>query len=96
MFTVRRLGVTSRLANKLTNANCNESMILVARRSTGRVAKWKDGMMKKRWIAAGMLERKDTVATAELQQRPGHRPKSTIYGSSGGEEPAYAQAERLT
>jgi hypothetical protein len=31
-------------------------MISVARRTTGRVTRWKDGSMKKRWIAAGMLE----------------------------------------
>ena len=31
-------------------------MISIAKRTTGRVTKWKDGSMKKRWIAAGMLE----------------------------------------
>jgi len=56
MFTVRRLGVTGRLARTLTNTNCIESMISVARTTTGRVKRWKDGSMKKRWIAAGMLE----------------------------------------
>lgn len=56
MFTARRLGVTPALAKNLTNTNCIESMISVARRTSGRVTKWKDGTMKKRWIAAGMLE----------------------------------------
>ena len=56
MFTVRRLGVTGRLARTLTNTNCIESMISVARTTMGRVKRWKDGSMKKRWIAAGMLE----------------------------------------
>lgn len=56
MFTVRRLGVTGTLAKTLTNTNCIESMISITRRTTGRVTKWKDGSMKKRWIAAGMLE----------------------------------------
>ena len=56
MFTVRRLGVTGPLARTLTNTNCIESMISIARRTTGRVTRWKDGSMKKRWIAAGMLE----------------------------------------
>ena len=56
MFTARRLGVTQKLAKNLTNTNCIESMISVARRTTGRVTRWKDGSMKKRWIAAGMLE----------------------------------------
>lgn len=56
MFTVRRLGVTGRLATTLTNTNCIESMISVARTTMGNVKSWKDGSMKKRWVAAGMLE----------------------------------------
>ena len=56
MFTVRRLGVSGTLAETLTSTNCIESMISIAKRTTGRVTKWKDGSMKKRWIAAGMLE----------------------------------------
>jgi putative transposase len=56
MFTVRRLGVNGRLATTLTNTNCIESMISVARTTTGNVKSWKDGSMKKRWVAAGMLE----------------------------------------
>jgi putative transposase len=56
MFTVRRLGVNGALAETLTSTNCIESMISIAKRTTGRVTKWKDGSMKKRWIAAGMLE----------------------------------------
>ena len=56
MFTVRRLGVGGTLAETLTSTNCIESMISIAKRTTGRVTKWKDGSMKKRWIAAGMLE----------------------------------------
>ena len=56
MFTVRRLGVGGTLAATLTTTNCIESMISIAKRTTRRVTKWKDGSMKKRWIAAGMLE----------------------------------------
>jgi putative transposase len=56
MFTVRRLGVSGRLARTLTNTNCIESMISVARTVMGNVKRWKDGPMKKRWVAAGMLE----------------------------------------
>ena len=56
MFTVRRLGVSGTLAKTLTNTNCIESMISIARRTTRRVTNWKDGSMKKRWVAAGMLE----------------------------------------
>jgi transposase-like protein len=56
MFTLRRLGVGGRLAATLTNTNCIESMISVARTTIGNVKNWKDGSMKKRWVAAGMLE----------------------------------------
>ena len=56
MFTVRRLGVSGRLARSLTNTNCIESMISVARTVIGNVKRWRDGSMKKRWVAAGVLE----------------------------------------
>ena len=56
MFTVRRLGISGRLATTLTSTNSIESMISVARTAMGRVKRWKDGSMKKRWVAAGMLE----------------------------------------
>jgi putative transposase len=58
MFTVARLGVTGRLRRSLTNTNCIESMISISRTTTGRVKHWRDGTMKKRWIAASMLEAK--------------------------------------
>jgi len=56
MFTVAGLGVTGRLRQSLTNTNCIESMISITRTTDGRVKRWRDGTMKKRWIAAGMLE----------------------------------------
>src|SRR6266542_2475440 len=56
MFTVRRLGVSGRLARSLTNTNCIESMISVARTVMGNVKRWRDGTMKKRWVATGMIE----------------------------------------
>ena len=56
MFTVARLGITGRLRQSLTNTNCIESMISICRTNHGRVKRWRDGEMKKRWIAAGMLE----------------------------------------
>lgn len=39
MFTVRRLGTSGNLARTLTNTNCIESMISVARRTTRRVTR---------------------------------------------------------
>ena len=68
MFTVRRLGVSGALAKTLTNTNCIESMISIARRTTCRVTRWKDGNMKKRWVAAGMLE-----AERSFRRVRGHR-----------------------
>ena len=56
MFTVRRLGVSDRLARSLSCTNAIESMISVIRKVTGRVTKWKDATMVTRWAAAGMLE----------------------------------------
>ncbi len=56
MFTVGRLGITGALRRSLTNTNCIESMISTVRVVTGRVKTWRDGDMKKRWIATGMIE----------------------------------------
>ncbi len=56
MFTVTKLGISGSLHRTLTNTNCIESMISVVRTVTGRVKTWRDGDMKKRWIATGMIE----------------------------------------
>jgi putative transposase len=48
--------VGGRLATTLNSTNCIESMISVARTTMGNVKNWKDGSMKKRWEAAGLLE----------------------------------------
>jgi transposase-like protein len=55
MFTVRRLGVSDRLARTLTTTNPIESMISIGRTTTRNVKRWRDGTMVKRWAAAGML-----------------------------------------
>jgi len=85
MFTVRRLGVDGRLARSLTNTNCIESMISVARTTMGHVKRWRDGRMKKRWMAAGVLAAERSfrrvkgctampVLVAALRQATGVRP----------------------
>ena len=56
MFTVARLGIDGTLRRSLTNTNSIESMISTVRVVTGRVKRWRDGEMKKRWIATGMIE----------------------------------------
>jgi len=55
MFTVRRLGLSDRLATTLTNTNAIESMISICRSTASNVKRWRDGKMIKRWVAAGML-----------------------------------------
>jgi len=56
MFTVRRLGVSDRLARSLSCTNSIESMISIVRSTTARVKRWKDTKMVRRWAGAGMLE----------------------------------------
>jgi putative transposase len=56
MFAVRRLGIGGSLAEMLTCTNAIESTISVARTTMRNVKHWRDGEMKKRWVAAGMLE----------------------------------------
>jgi putative transposase len=55
MFTVRRLGLSDRLARTLTNTNAIESMISITRSTSANVKRWRDGKIIKRWVAAGML-----------------------------------------
>ena len=55
MFTVRRLGISDRLARSLASTNMIESMISVGRDTTRNVKRWRDGTMVKRWVAAGMV-----------------------------------------
>jgi putative transposase len=73
MFTVAALGVTGRLRQSLTNTNCIESMISITRTTDGRVKYWRDGTMKKRWIAAGMLE-----AERSFRRLKGHTDMPTL------------------
>jgi hypothetical protein len=68
MFTVRRLGITGTLARTLTTTNAVESMISIARTTARNVKRWRDGEMKKRWVAAGMLE-----AERSFRRVKGHR-----------------------
>ena len=94
MFSVRRLGVSGTLAKTLTNTNCIESMISIARRTTGRVTRWKDGNMKKRWVAAGMLE-----AERSFRRVRGHKDMGRlvsalrrVIGTTAGTTAKYDQA----
>ena len=73
MFTVRRLGVGGRLTASLTNTNCIESMISIARDTTKNVKRWRDGKMIKRWCAAGMLN-----AERSFRRLKGYRQMPTF------------------
>ena len=56
MFAVRRLGIGGSLAEMLTCTNAIESMTSVACTAMHNVKHWTGGEMKKRGVAAGMLE----------------------------------------
>ena len=56
MFTVARLGASPTLRRSLTTTNAIESLISIARTTTAHVKNWRDGEMRRRWCAAGMLE----------------------------------------
>ncbi|MDK1038376.1 MAG: IS256 family transposase [Actinomycetota bacterium] len=68
MFTVRRLGVAGTLLKTLMSTNPIESMISIARTTTSNVKRWRDGEMRRRWCAAGMLE-----AEKSFRRVKGHR-----------------------
>ncbi len=68
MFTVRRLGLSESLEQTLTNTNCVESMISIARTTQRNVKRWRDASMARRWTAAGML-----VAQAKFRRIKGYK-----------------------
>jgi putative transposase len=54
-LTVVRLGVSVALRRTLATTNPIESALSVTRRVTARVTRWRDGDMRQRWCAAGLL-----------------------------------------
>ncbi len=54
-LTLMRLGITGNLAATLCSTNPCESMIEIVRYTQRNVKRWRDGDMRKRWTAAGML-----------------------------------------
>jgi putative transposase len=78
MFTVARLGITGALRRSLTNTNCIESMISTVRVVTGHVKTWRDGDMKKRWIATGMIE-----AQRSFRRVRGHNQMTELVAAIG-------------
>jgi putative transposase len=55
-LTLMGLGITGQLAQTLSSTNPCESMIEIVRYTQRNVKRWKDGDMRKRWTAAGMLQ----------------------------------------
>jgi putative transposase len=54
-LTLMRLGIGGQLAKTLGSTNPCESMIEIVRYTQRNVKRWRDGDMRKRWTAAGML-----------------------------------------
>jgi hypothetical protein len=54
-LTLMRLGIDGQLAKTLCSTNPCESMIEIVRYTQRNVKRWRDGDMRKRWTAAGML-----------------------------------------
>jgi putative transposase len=54
-LTLMRLGIDGPLAKTLASTNPCESMIEIVRYTQRNVKRWRDGDMRKRWTAAGML-----------------------------------------
>lgn len=56
-LTVTRLGITGLTLHKtLSSTNAIESMMDIVRTRTRNVKRWRDGKMRLRWTAAGMLD----------------------------------------
>jgi putative transposase len=72
-LTVVRLGVSAVLRRTLATTNPIESALSVTRRVTARVTRWRDGDMRKRWCAAGLLR-----AEAKFRRVEGRRAMPTL------------------
>ncbi len=67
-LTLMRLGISGQLATTLSSTNPCESMIEIVRYTQRNVKRWRDGDMRKRWTAAGML-----VAEQQFRRIIGYR-----------------------
>ncbi len=56
LFTINRLGLSPSLCRALGSTNIIENPNSTARRKTGRVTRWRDGEMVRRWVAAAFLD----------------------------------------
>src|SRR3954462_6577383 len=67
-LTLMRLGITGQLAKTLRSTNPCESMLEIVRYTQRNVKRWRDGDMRRRWTAAGML-----VAEQQFRRIIGYR-----------------------
>ena len=67
-LTLMGLGIDGNLAKTLSSTNPIESMIEIVRLTQRNVKRWRDGDMRKRWTAAGML-----VAEQQFRRVIGYR-----------------------
>ena len=67
-LTLMRLGIDGQLSKTLCSTNPCESMIEIVRYTQRSVKRWRDGDMRKRWTAAGML-----VAEQQFRRIIGYR-----------------------
>jgi putative transposase len=67
-LTLMRLGIDGQLSKTLSSTNPCESMIEIVRYTQRNVKRWRDGDMRKRWTAAGML-----VAEQQFRRIIGYR-----------------------
>ena len=72
-LTLMRLGITGQLAKTLCSTNPCESMIEIVRHTQRNVKRWRDGDMRKRWTAAGMLQ-----AEQQFRRIVGYRHLATL------------------
>ena len=67
-LTLMRLGIDGQLSKTLSSTNPCESMIEMVHYRGANVKRWRDGDMRKRWTAAGML-----VAEQQFRRIIGYR-----------------------
>jgi hypothetical protein len=72
-LTLMRLGIGGQLAKTLCSTNPCESMIEIVRYTQRNVKRWRDGDIRKRWTAAGML-----VAEQQFRRIIGYKDLATL------------------
>jgi len=68
-----RFGIGGQLAKTLCSMNPCESMIEIVRSTQRNVKRWRDGDMRRRWTAAGML-----AAEQQFRRIIGYRDLATL------------------